>query len=202
MSGATICRKVEEILTVMTLNRFFSLLILSIIAALTWWLEDVVQTSHTEAARKESNRPDFYMQDFTMRDYSPLGELRRRGSGDSLLRYPKDDSLEIKKLAMQSYQQGKAPLSISANSASLTDDGQQIFLAGNVIIKQDKTQNQDSMLVTTEKLFIDSNRNYMETDVAINIKTGKHDVSGIGMQAWTDYKKIRLLKKVRGIHEP
>jgi lipopolysaccharide export system protein LptC len=152
--------------------------------------------------RKQNTRPDFYMEGFTMHDYSPLSNLRYQTTGKSLMRYPKDDSLEIKQLNMQSYQENKAPLSVTANTASLTDDGQQIFLTGNVIIRQDKTRTDDSMLITTEKLFIDNNRNYMETDVAINIKSSKHDVSGIGMQAWTDYKKVRLLKKVRGIHEP
>lgn len=186
----------------MTLNRFISLLLLLVTASLVWWLEDVVQTSQEESLRKENNRPDFYMQNFTMNQYTTDGKLHYRAKGESLLRYPKNENMDIKQLDMLSFKEGEAPTSVKSDTASLTNNGDHIFLTGNVIIKQDKTEENDLLLIKTEKLFIDTTRNYMETNTPISIQTSKHKVTGTGMQAWKDYKKIRLLTKVKGRHEP
>jgi len=186
----------------MTLTRFFSFIFLAITATLVWWLEDVVQTAQIETLRKEHNRPDFYMQDFVMRNYDTGGSLRYTARGESLLRYPKDDNLEIKQLDMLSFRKDKAPLSVKSDSASLTDSGNQVHLTGNVRIDQDKTATEDSLSIRSEKLFIDNNRDYMETNTPILIQTSKHKLEGTGMQAWMEYKKYRLLTKVRGKHEP
>ena len=70
----------------MTLNRFISLLLLLITTSLIWWLEDVVQTSQEEALRKENNRPDFYMENFIIKQYTPEGDFNYQIKGASLLR--------------------------------------------------------------------------------------------------------------------
>lgn len=186
----------------MTLNRFLSLFFLAITASLAWWLEDVVQTSQNEALRKENNRPDFYMQSFVMRQYNTQGEMRYEIHGESLLRYPKNKNMEIKQLDMQVFKKGKAPLAVKADTARLTDNGEQIYLTGNVRIDRNKTVDEDSLSIRSEKLFIDTSRDYMETNKRIRIQTSKHKIEGTGMQAWFEHKKIRLLTKVRGIHEP
>jgi lipopolysaccharide export system protein LptC len=186
----------------MTASRFFSFLLLCIITSLTWWLESVVSSSQNEALKQKSNRPDFYMKNFTLRNYTTNGELKYKAIGESLIRYPKDDSLEIEQLDMQAYKQDEAPLNINANNARITNNGDHILLTGAVDIQQAKYKDNDSLSIQTEKLFMDNLRDYMETNKAITIQTSKHKMQGIGMQAWLEHKKYRLFSQVRGVHEP
>lgn len=186
----------------MTANRIFSLLILAIIASVTWWLENLVSSSQTEAIRQQTNRPDFYMENFTMRNFNPNGELHYQASGKTMIRYPKDDVLDIEQLDMQAYQSEQAPLFVKSNTARISNDGNHILLTGAVDIHREKLGKDDALSIKTEKLFMDNQRDYLETNKAIRIRSGPHDIRGVGMQAWLEYKKYRLLSKVRGIHEP
>jgi|GEM_PF-4389422 len=186
----------------MTASRFFSFLLLCIVTSLIWWLESVVSSSQNEALKQKSNRPDFYMKNFTLNNYNVNGELRYEANGESLIRYPKDDSLEIEQLDMQAYKKDKAPLNIKANNAQISNNGEHVLLTGAVDIHQGKHQDDDTLSIKTEKLFMDTERDYLETNKAITIKTSRHTMQGIGMQAWLKHKKYRLFSQVRGIHEP
>lgn len=186
----------------MTASRFLSFLSLCIITSLIWWLESVVSSSQNEALKQKSNRPDFYMKNFTLRDYTVSGELRYEARGSSLIRYPKDDSLEIEQLDMQAFDRDKAPLNVRANNARISNHGDHILLTGAVDIQQDKRGDHDSLSIKTEKLFMDKAKDYLETNKAIAIQTSKHKIKGVGMQAWLEHKKYRLFSQVRGVHEP
>ena len=186
----------------MTASRFFSFLLLCVIASLVWWLEDIVSTSHNESLREKNNRPDFYMETFTLHNYEVDGSLRYRASGRSMIRYPVDDSLEIEQLDMRAFKPDKAPMDVKADNALISNQGDDVLLTGNVDINQEKHGNDDSLSVKTEKLFFDNQRDYLETNKAITIRTSKHQMSGIGMQAWLEHKKYRLFSEVKGRHEP
>lgn len=186
----------------MTAGRFFSFILLAVVATLIWWLEDIVSTSHQESLRQKNNRPDFYMENFTLRNYNPDGLLRYRATGNSMIRYPVDDSLEIEQLDMRAFKPDKAPLDVKANNARITNEGDHVMLTGAVDINQEKQGNDDSLSIKTEKLFLDNEREYAETNKAITIRTSKHEMSGVGMQAWLGHKKYRLFSEVKGRHEP
>jgi len=186
----------------MTASRAVSLLILAIVTSLVWWLESLVSSSQTEAMKQQSNRPDFYMENFSLRNFKTSGELHYHARGRSLIRYPKDDSLEIEQLDMQAYKKDKAPLFVKSNNAYISNDGDHVMLTGAVDIRQDKLGGDDSLSIKTEKLFMDSQRDYLETNKAITIKTNRHQMQGVGMQAWLEHEKYRLLSNVRGTHEP
>ena len=186
----------------MTTSRFISLLLLTIIASLVWWLENLVSSSQTEAMKLQTNRPDFYMEKFAMRNFSTEGTLKYQANGQSLIRYPKDDSLEIEQLEMQAFKQDKGPISVKSDTARISNDGEHILLTGAVNIHQEKHGSDDSLTLTTDKLFLDNQRDYIETNKPITIRTDRHTMHGTGMQAWLEYRKFRLLSNVRGTHEP
>ena len=186
----------------MTASRFFSFILLCIVAILVWWLEDIVSTSHNEALRQQTNRPDFYMEKFTLYNYNRDGMLRYHASGRSMIRYPVDDSLEIEQLDMRAFKPDKAPMDVKANNARISNKGNHVLLTGAVDINQEKQGDDDSLSIKTEKLFLDSPRDYLETNKAITIRTSKHQVRGIGMQAWLGHKKYRLFSEVKSRHEP
>ena len=186
----------------MPVGRFISLAFLAIVASLTWWLEDIISTSQQEALREKTNRPDFYMEKFTLDNYDENGQLQYHARGRSLIRYPADDSLQIEQLDMQAFREGKAPLSVKANNANVSNDGNHVMLLGAVDISQEKLGDDDSLSINTEKLFLDNKRDYLETNKAITISTSKHTMYGVGMQAWLNEEKYRLFSDVRGKHEP
>lgn len=186
----------------MTSGRLISLLFLVVVTSMTWWLENIISTSHQEALREKTNRPDFYMEDFTLHNYDKEGFLKYHALGHSLIRYPANDSLEIEQLDMQAFREGKAPMNVKANNAQISNDGDHVLLIGAVDINRDKHLDEDSLSITTEKLFLDNSRDYLETNKAITIKTSKHTMYGVGMQAWLENEKYRLFSDVRGKHEP
>ena len=186
----------------MTSGRFISLVFLFITASVIWWMEDIISTSHNEALREKTNRPDFYMKGFTLDNYDPDGTLGYHATGQSLIRYPADDSLEVEQLDMQAYRLNRAPLNVRADTARISNEGDHVMLTGAVDINREKHGEDDSLSIKTEKLFLDNERDYVETNKAITISTSKHMMKGIGMQGWLKNEKYRLFSNVRGKHEP
>ncbi|TNF98932.1 MAG: LPS export ABC transporter periplasmic protein LptC [Gammaproteobacteria bacterium] len=186
----------------MTLDRTIALFFVAIIALAVWWLEDVVQKSQDEILLKKHNRPDFYMQDFTMHSFDKKGNSNYRVNGRSMVRYPKDGSLEITELDMISSANPDRPASIKAKTARLTEEGSKVLLTGDVRVNRKKTAVQDSLQILTEKLLLDIESDYAETDQPITLISSKHHIKAVGMHAWMKHHKIRLLSNVRGKHEP
>lgn len=184
----------------MTLPRIFSFMALSILAALLWWLENIVQSTQEANLRTAHNRPDFFMREFTMTDYDVAGKKRHVVTGNSVLHYPKDSNLEIRKLNLVSDKGDNRQIFVKANRARISNDGNHIYLDDKVQIDQKAPG--DTMAFRSESLFLDNEKDYLESNSDITITTDKHHIRGTGLQAWLKHRKIRILSKARGKHEP
>lgn len=171
-------------------------------ASVIWWLESIISTAQDDELRKQSNRPNFYLENFELHQYNASGVLEYKAQGHSMIQYPINNGMDIEQMTMLRYPPEKAIVTVKADNARLLDEAKQIHLSGNVHIHQAKSNNNDLLDIKTQKLFVDNDSKYMETNKPITIKTDKHEISGTGMQAWTELKKFRLLSNVRGRHEP
>ncbi len=186
----------------MTITRIFSVLALIFIAGVVWWLESIISTAQDDELRVKNNRPNFYLENFELHQYSQYGVLEYQAQGQSMIQYPIDDGMDVEQMTMHRYPPDKSIVTVKADNARLLEEGKQIHLSGNVHIHQAKSNNNDLLDIKTEKLFVDNDSKYMETNKPITIRTDKHEISGTGMQAWTEKRKFRLLSNVRGRHEP
>lgn len=93
------------------------------------------------------------------------------------------------------------PWIITADSAHSNFDGSIITLSGNVLAWQtinNLTRNE----LKTEKLILEPNKKFAQTDKAVTISNPGNIVNGVGMQAFLQSNIIKLLSRVKSVHEP
>lgn len=92
------------------------------------------------------------------------------------------------------------PWIITADSAHSNFDGSIITFSGNVLA----WQTINSLIrneLKTEKLILEPNKKFAQTDKAVTISNPGNIVNGVGMQAFLQSNIIKLLSRVKSVHE-
>ncbi len=186
----------------MTGGHLFSLASATLIALAVWWLEDIIHSVQKKEPYGGSNRPDFYLENPVLHQYDRMGNLAYQVRGQSMIQYLGEDSTEVVKIHLQQFPRSGSYITMTADQGRLLEGGKKILLTDNIHIHRPRGKINDLLDITAENLSIDQTSGYMETAGLVTIKTSKHEVSGIGMQAWTKAGKYYLQSQARGRHEP
>lgn len=90
---------------------------------------------------------------------------------------------------------------VSADNATMDEPGIHVAMHGNVVARQPEGVG-SHMRLDTEKLLLDTEREFAETDLAVRLRNRSSDTVGIGMNAYLKEQRVELLDQVRGIHVP
>lgn len=97
--------------------------------------------------------------------------------------------------------QGEQPWRVEAKKGKLLGDGQSIELWEDVVIRQ-KNESGTFTQLATSKLLILPHEKVAQTDETVKINSPRGEMTGVGMVADLAERKITLLGKVRGTHDP
>ena len=93
------------------------------------------------------------------------------------------------------------PWVIRSKTGVIADDGQTIFMQGQVYIDRAGAKNVREVNIKTSNLRIQPKENYAETDDWAELVTGLDTISGVGMKLfYQDPLYIELLANVKGTH--
>ena len=97
--------------------------------------------------------------------------------------------------------QGEQRWRVEAKKSKLLGDGQSIELWEDVVIRQ-KNESGTYTQLTTNKLLILPHEKVAQTEETVKINSPRGEMTGVGMVADLAERKITLLGKVRGTHDP
>ena len=100
----------------------FPLLLLGLLAGLTFWLERMASLDDPDRRAKARHDPDAIIEHFNIQRYDAAGELQNSLTADKLVHFPDDDSTEVSHPSL-TYHQGSRPTQIGASRAWLRRDG-------------------------------------------------------------------------------
>lgn len=100
----------------------------------------------------------------------------------------------------QSEDSKSLPWIVTANTATVYQSDNKIDLQGNVLLSRSGADN-DRTDIATEQLFIDTSRQFAETNKAVTISSHSSKAQANGMQADLANKRLGLLSRVKEIHE-
>jgi len=178
-----------------------TILVLTILASMSWWLESVVEEPLGKLVKSKSNKPDYYMEQFTLKAMGIEGKVKYSVHGQSLVHYPTDNSSEVQTPHVEIYRDNGPPWIVDARSARVNDDGTKTILTGNVAIRREGTDTLSDIQIYTDRLLLMSDKDYAETKEPITIIRDDNTIKAIGMRAWLKLGKLHLLSKVRGRYE-
>ncbi|MBI2311795.1 MAG: LPS export ABC transporter periplasmic protein LptC [Betaproteobacteria bacterium] len=183
------------------LRPWFPLTLLAVLAALTFWLDTKVQDG--PGARDGSTRhdPDVIVEDFTATRMGIDGAPRYILSARRMIHYPDDDTTHLEEPRFVHMEPGKPNLHIASNRASLSRNGEHVYMMDDVRVVRDPSGDQSAITLDTSYLHLIPDQDLAETDRPVKITDARTIVTAVGLELNNKTRVIKLLSRVKGRYE-
>ena len=185
----------------LTNTRMFPLLLMVSLALLTFWLERTVRVEESHPSLRRHD-PDYIVNNFNSVVYDTTGRPVTTLSAQKMVHFPDDDSTELIAPKILKTKPGEAPMALSADRGALSQDGEDTFLYGNVVLERRATPAQSAMRLETSFLHIVRSRSLIRTDRPVAIREEGRYLTGRGLEYDNELRVLHIRDRVRGRFEP
>lgn len=159
-------------------SSLFPLAMLVLLAALTFWLNRVIQDDKPRGPQRHD--PDYWVERFEVRRFDLDGKLQHTLAAEKLLHYPDDDTTIITAPKITYHQE--APAEASARMAYIGSDGRQVDLVGNVrVVRHKAAGNGPPTVLETRTLKVVPDDETARTRDPVVISQGASIMHGSGL---------------------
>jgi len=173
------------------------LVLLTLLAALTFWLEQTTQGDSLAPNGRGRHDPDFLVSDLEMRQFNQNGSLKHSLAAKRMLHYADDDSTVVEQPALTFYSQ-TLPTRLSAQLATVSQDGKEVRLSGDVKMLREARDDSPELLVTTAELRVFPDDEVARSAVPVTIRQGRSVITGSGIEVDNRGQTLQLLGRVHG----
>ena len=178
------------------------LLLLSMLALLTYWINKTVQPSAPKIDGSSRHDPDYIMSNFVTKQTDVNGNLHFQLAAVEMRHFPDDDSTYLQRPRYTQFTIGKAPTQVEALRGIVSADGEKVELFGNVKITRPAFAGKGESTLDTDHLNIFPNQDIVRTESPVIIRQApKTVVYGTGMLYEKKLGTVTLFHKVRAHYE-
>lgn len=181
--------------------RLFPLAIMFVLALITVWLERAVREEDAHPSLRRHD-PDWTADNFRLTTYARDGAAESMLSAARMLHYPDDDTTELVAPRVVQSKPSEPRLTLSADRGSLSRDGEEIFLYGDVVLVREGVPGRPQARMTSSFLHILRSKSLVRTDREVTIVEGSRSLTGRGMEYDNEARRLDLHAQVRGRFEP
>lgn len=179
-------------------NTVFSLALAAGLAALTMWLERIVQAPVVGQPNALEHDPDFIVERFTATNLDKAGRPESRLTARRMTHYPDDETTELEEPRLVQFREQGPPVRISAERGTVTKDGDEVRLYGNVRVVREGTKGRPELQMETTFLQVLPKEDIARTPEAVVITEGASRLTGVGMDYNTRTRQFELKARVSG----
>lgn len=173
------------------------LLILLFLAGASWWALTIIDPDRRPIFTESKEGPDHFMEQFTSTTLNEAGIPVHQLKAISLTHYPNQRHSELEDPVMTFFREDNSKWVASAKEGRILDDGEEVFLQGDVKINQ-PGDDSSRITIVTRDLHILPNEDFAETPNTVVMQQKENTITAIGMQAHFGHGVVDLLSEVRG----
>lgn len=173
---------------------------LCLIAAMGWWIQDYIPKTIDDASDKSSKLADYSMDTFTLTATNEQGKPHYQLTATTMKHYPNHEYAYLTKPFITFYRENESPWEVRSENGKVSEDGKIVHLTGKVNIVRSGSQNNQAVTIDTSNLTVHTDSGLAETSEKAYIKGENSKLAGVGMQAYLNDSRLRLLSNVRGTH--
>ena len=180
----------------------FPLILAVLLALLTFWINQTVETQGPKIDGSSRHDPDYTMHNFVSTQTDASGRLRYILAASEMLHYPDDDSTVLHRPRFTQYATNKPYTQIEGLRGYVSANGSEIELVDEVKVTRQAFGDKGEMQVLTEKLLILPDQDIAKTDANVIIKQApKTVIRAKGMIFDKKKQTVRLLSRVKVHYE-
>lgn len=154
------------------------------------------QPSQTQSSEDE-NSVDAFLSGIESVQYDQQGQPSHKIIADALTHYSLSEHSVMENPDMTFYRSAASPIRLTAKTAEANADQTEIWFRHDVFIDE---QTQGGMTMATERLRLEPDNDFAETDLAVTLKAPSGTTHAIGMKAYLAEDRVELLKDVRSTY--
>lgn len=162
-------------------NALFPLGVLLALAALTFWLRYAVELPDERKDGRYRHDPDYIIDQAQIRKLDKSGNLQYRLNASQIRHYPDNDTTDLDAPRIVRLHPTQPPVTMSAKSAHLSQDGQLLELYENVRILREASAQRTAMLATMPDLTVRMDEENAHTRSPVVITQGDSWLKGVGL---------------------
>lgn len=184
-------------------GQLFPVILLSLLAALSFWLERAVDLPESRRDGKQRHDPDTFVENFVVRRLNVEGNLQYRLTSPSMRHYPDDDSSLLTLPKLTYYRPDAPDMTLTGKNAYVTSKGEVVLFWDNVVATRAATQERPEMVARMPDLTVRPDDGIGFTGSPVEITEGRSWIKGVGMNMDNNESTLVLQSQVTGLyHKP
>ena len=171
------------------------LAILLLLAALSFWIERSVQLTEIGSEASQTD-PEGIMENFDALRTDPAGKPHYRLSAKRLKHYSGSKRTELESPRFVQLDAEAGDVNAVSRHATVSSDGQQVNLVGDVVVERAARPGQSAMTVRTQQLHVFPERNLLRASGAVEILDDALTVRAGAMEYDAGQRVIKLTGRV------
>ena len=174
------------------------LALMALLGLLTLWLQYAVREGAGVESRPPEHEPDATVENFAVRNLDAFGKLQYTFSAPKMQHFADDGSGEVlyPRVVQVAAQGGN--FVATANRGTISRQGEEAFLYGNVLVVREATPEQPELRARTEFLHILARQGILRTNQLVTISDGRSTLTGVGLVFNKARQQFTLQSQVRG----
>jgi lipopolysaccharide export system protein LptC len=172
------------------------------LAGLTFWLELIARDEERLNPQPRRHDPDYVVDKLAHTRFNAQGVAESTLAAAKMLHYPDDDSTDLVAPRLVQSRANQARVTVTADRATLSQDGEELFLYDNVLVVREARAGQPETRMRTSYLQMARAQSVLRTDREVVIVEADRVLSGRGMEYNNDSGQFYLRERVRGRYRP
>ncbi len=182
-------------------THWFPVVLLALMAALTYWLERSVQATLPKKDGSQRHDPDYYVENFTAIRLGPDGQPQSRLKAAKMTHYPDDDSTYLVAPLLYRFGKDKPVTTIQSKTGLVSREGEHVYFIDNVKVVRAAYADRSELTVTTSWLHAEPDKDTADTDRPVVIHDAKTHITGVGLHVDNKTQILQLHSRVRARYD-
>ncbi len=179
----------------------FPLALMLALAGLTFWLERMVREEEGAHPSLRRHDPDYVVDNLAHTRFNVKGMVESTLAAAKMLHYPDDDSTDLIAPRVVQTKPNEPRLTVTADRGTLSQDGEEVFLYGNVQLVREAGPERAEIRMRTSFMHVAQSHSVIRTDRHVVIMEENRQLQGRGMEYRNDTQELFLREQVRGRFE-
>jgi len=171
-------------------------------AALTFWLERVIESNAPDIAGPSRSDPDFIVRNISAVSLAKTGKPEHKLTASKMVHYPDDDATLITQPRFVTYSAAQAPVTITAKQGVVSSKGDHVYFQDDVRVARAAHGDQSELVLRTSFLHVIPDEHLAKTDRQVTILNDATVVTAVGLELNTKTHELKLLSDVRSTYDP
>jgi lipopolysaccharide export system protein LptC len=180
---------------------WFPFALLAILAAVTFWIDRLVQPAAGPRPQARNQDPDYIVDGLSAVRLDSQGKVRHTLLADRMTHVPEDDTTILLEPKFVTYAEGQGPVTVTSRRARMSGNGENVFFEQQVRVVRAPYANQYELVLETNYLHVVPEQNIARTDRPVTIRSPDAVVTASGLELNSETRVLKLQGRVKGTFE-